>query len=145
MSTISAHPNLNALDVPMDAWTQPFWAGTAEGKLLLPRCGACSRFRWPPGPFCPNCHSQNVEWVPSGTGRVYSFTIVRSASTPNGTQAFVPALIEFADADGMRLPAAIVDTVLESIRIGAALELSWSRAANATVPVFRISDLPICT
>jgi hypothetical protein len=50
----------------------------------------------------------------------------------------VPALVEFPDAGGLRLLAAIVDTRLDAIRIGSTLGLGWSRAANATVPVFHV-------
>jgi len=46
MSEVSIAPDVSALEVPMDAWTQPFWDGTAEKKLLLPRCSSCHRFRW---------------------------------------------------------------------------------------------------
>jgi len=135
MPAISSRPDLGSLEVPIDAWTAPFWTAAAEGKLLLPRCGACARFRWPPGPFCPHCHSQNVEWTPSGSGRVYSFTVVHSRPG----QVVVPALIEFPEAQGVRLPAAIVDTALASVHIGAAVELDWSQAVNAAVPVFRVA------
>jgi hypothetical protein len=34
--------------------------------------------------------------------------------------------------------AAIVNTPLENIRIGAEVTLGWSQAANASVPVFSI-------
>lgn len=139
MSEMSNAPDLSALDIPMDTWTQPFWAGTAQGKLLLPRCGACHRFRWPPGPFCPHCQSQAVEWLPAGAARVYSFTIVHPRGPADQPRTHVPALIEFPEAGGVRILAAIVDTPLAKIRIGAELTLGWSPAANATVPVFRIA------
>ena len=37
------------------------------------------------------------------------------------------------------LLAAIVDTALDDIRIGAELTLQWARAADAAVPVFRVA------
>jgi uncharacterized OB-fold protein len=140
MSDVSSSPDLKALEIPIDSWTQPFWEGTAVGTLLLPRCSVCHHFRWPPGPFCPHCQSQLTEWIPASTARIYSFTIVanhqeNSAYPP---QFHVPALIEFPEAEGIRLVAAIVDTPLKAIRIGAQLKLGWSQAANARVPVFSI-------
>jgi len=124
----------------MDSWTQPFWDATAQRKLLLPRCSACGRFRWPPGPFCPACRSQPVDWVPAGAGRVYSFTVIPGAPAEEAGQrpVFVPALIEFPEAGGVRLIAAIVDTPVAAVRIGAKVELGWSEAANAVVPVFKL-------
>lgn len=133
MPELSCAPEISALEIPMDAWTQPFWEATADHRLMFPACGDCATVRWPPGPFCPACQSQRVAWRPAGAGRVYSFTVVRGPS-----RIQVPALIEFPDAGGVRLLAAIVDTPLDAIRIGRGVELGWSRAANATVPVFSI-------
>jgi uncharacterized OB-fold protein len=132
MSEVSAAPDLTALEVPMDACTQPFWEATALKRLLLPRCAACHHFRWPPGPFCPHCQSQLTQWAEPGIGRVYSFTIVRDPAPR------APALIEFPEAHGIRMLAAIVDTPIEDIRIGAEVRLGWSRAANVVMPVFSI-------
>ena len=50
----------------------------------------------------------------------------------------VPGLVEFREAGGIRIPAAIVDSPLDSIRIGAPLKVEWSSAVNGKVPVFRI-------
>jgi uncharacterized OB-fold protein len=140
MSIVSTAPDLGTLEIPMDAWTQPFWDATAEKKLLVPRCSACSHFRWPPGPFCWHCQSQLTEWVEPGLARIYSFTLLadrRDQGTGQPPQQ-VPALVEFPAADGIRILAAIVDTPLAEIRIGAELQLGWSQAANALVPVFSI-------
>jgi uncharacterized OB-fold protein len=110
--------------------------------LLLPRCGACRRFRWPPGPFCSKCRSQIAEWTPGGTGHLYSYTCIRPAGDRSESRVIVPALVEFPYADGVRIPAAVVDTPLHLLRIGSALRLAWSQAANAAVPVFVIDDPP---
>jgi len=139
MSTLSMTPDLSTLDIPADAWTQPFWDATAQQRLLLPRCADCTRCRWPPGPFCPYCQSQRTEWVEPGDARIYSFTIVPQAREQGAAQPRVPALIEFPAADGIRILAAIVDTPLDKIRIGASVKVGWSQAANATVPVFSIA------
>jgi uncharacterized OB-fold protein len=130
MLTDCTAPDFGELEVPMDAWTQPFWDATAEYKLRVPRCAACARYRWPPGPFCPHCQSQLTEWVDPGIARIYSFTII--------SQQRVPALIEFPTADGIRILAAIVATPLNAIRIGAELSIGWLPAMNARIPVFRI-------
>ncbi|CAN7381011.1 zinc ribbon domain-containing protein [Phenylobacterium sp. LjRoot225] len=139
MPEISRAPDLSALEIPIDPWTQPFWDAAAEGELLLPRCGACRRFRWPPGPFCPHCQSQQVEWTASGPAQIYAFTIVRNRKDDDGA-IHVPALIEFPEADGVRLLAAITNSPLSAIHVGAPLTLGWSQAVNAAVPVFRVRD-----
>lgn len=138
MSEPSCAPDISGLDIPMDAWTEPFWAGTAEHRLVMPCCADCSHFRWPPGPFCPNCQSQATQWRPAGEGRLYSFTVVREpdADAPGQTRIYIPALIEFPDAGGIRLLAAIAGVPQEALELGAPVEVSWSQAANATVPIF---------
>jgi uncharacterized OB-fold protein len=135
MSELSSAPDISGLDVPSDQWTKPFWDATAAGEVMLPSCGNCHHFYWPPGPFCPKCQSQRVEWLPAGQGRIYSFTIM-----PGQDQSFsVPALIEFPDCGGVRFVAAIVDTPRDKLRIGAEVKLGWSQAANARVPVFHVA------
>lgn len=141
MSPTPVKPDIGALEIPMDAWTQPFWEATAEKKLLLPQCADCQRYRWPPGPFCPHCQSQRLEWQPPGAGYLYSYTIVPSSATSDaGDQTIhIPGLVEFPEADCVRLLAAIVDSPVEDITIGARLETDWSQAGNALMPVFRIA------
>lgn len=139
MTEIAGSPNLSTLDIPIDIWTQPFWDAANEGRLLLPQCSTCQRFRWPPGPFCPYCQSQCIDWVPSGPGFIYTFTIVRSQNKDELEAApRVPALIEFPEVDNIRFPAAIVDTPLSDINIGAEVKLTWLQAANVKVPAFRV-------
>lgn len=135
MTETSARRDLSMLDVPMDAWTKPFWNGTAQRKLLIPQCRDCKTFRWQPGPFCPACRAQNTEWKDAGQGLVYAFTIIRAKDQP----PTVPALIEFPEAGGIRLMAAIVDTPLDAIKIGAKVQQDWAQAGAVAVPVFTIS------
>ena len=140
MPELSTAPDLADLIIPMDAWTEPFWTGTARHELLMPRCGACGRFRWPPGPFCPACQSQAVEWVEAGPGRIYSFTMVDGAKPgPDGEACIhIPGLIEFPAAGCVRLLAAIVAADPATLQIGASVHVDWMQAGNATVPVFAV-------
>src|SRR3954470_14247627 len=107
MSEISITPDYSALEIPMDAWTEPFWAAGAEGRLLMPRCGECGTFRWPAGPFCPSCRSQAVEWVPPGQARIYSYIVLAvPAGEGEPPRRRIPALVAFDDAPGVRLVSA---------------------------------------
>jgi uncharacterized OB-fold protein len=140
MTVKSVCPDCSSLEIPADLWTQPFWDAAAAHTLLMPRCGDCGRFRWPPGPFCPACHSQRVEWVPPGRARIYSFTLIPESVKEAGQapRVLAPALVEFDDAPGVRLVASIVDAPLDVITIGAELKVGWIQAADAAVPVFRM-------
>jgi uncharacterized OB-fold protein len=141
MTETSSTPDVSALVVPMDVWTQPFWDAAARGELKLVRCADCRRYRWPPGPFCPYCQSQSTEWTASGPAVIYSFTVLPERGGPDGQPARIhaPALVEFPQADGVRFLAAVIDAPIDQIAIGAELELSWSSAENAKIPVFRLA------
>jgi uncharacterized protein len=140
VSEVVSAPDLSKLDVPTDRWTQPFWDAASRGELVLPRCGECGAFRWPPGPFCPRCRSQEVAWAPAGEARLYSYTLVRQkpSTGDEAVRRVAPALVEFPACDGVRIMAAIVDTPAEAIRIGARLELRWAAAGGAQVPQFAV-------
>ena len=142
MPGLSVAPDVSQLAIPVDRWTEPFWAGTARHELLMPRCGHCGQFRWPPGPFCPACQSQSVDWVPAGRGRIYSFTIVDGTSIDGSEERriHIPALIEFPAAGHVRLLAAVVGQDPALLRIGAVTSVGWISAENATVPVFTVED-----
>jgi uncharacterized OB-fold protein len=135
MSDTSAYPDLSTFEIQTDVHTQPFWVAAAEGRLIFPRCSECHRFRWPPGPLCAACRSQQTQWLPAGTGRIFSYTIIPAMPAPR-----VVGLIEFPEAGNVRLTASIVDTSVKQLRIGAQVDLSWIRAANANIPVFRSRD-----
>jgi uncharacterized protein len=130
-------PDLSAFEIVSDAWTAPFWEASARGELKLPRCGACQRFRWPPGPFCPHCQSQEIEWLAPGPARLYSYTLVRTQAGDE-VKLSAPALVEFPEANGVRILAAIVGAAPDDLNIGAALTLGWNAASNVAVPVFAL-------
>lgn len=46
-----------------DPLTMPFWQGTREGRLLVPRCARCGYLRWIPGPVCNECQEPGGEWT----------------------------------------------------------------------------------
>jgi uncharacterized OB-fold protein len=89
--------------------TEEFWAATARGELLLPRCDNCSTFIWYPRRFCPVCSGQDVSWVKaSGRGSIYSFTIVRRGPGPYAEASpFVLAYVELEE--GPRIMTNVVD------------------------------------
>lgn len=138
MAAVSITPDVGDLVIPADAWTQPFWDAAAQERLIMPHCTACGTYRWPPGPFCPECSAQAVTWTEAGPARVYSYTVSPRHGPDGTTQFAVPALIEFPEAGGMRLIAAIVETPISRITVGAPVRAEFSPAANGKVPVFRV-------
>ena len=140
MSALSIRPDFSALEIPMDSWSEPFWQAGAQGRVVMPRCITCGTFRWPAGPFCPACHTQDVEWVDAGQARIYSFTVlpVRGADKEAPPDYRVPTLVTFDNAPGVRLVSVLVDAPVDQVAIGAEVTVEWVKGANAVLPVFRL-------
>jgi uncharacterized protein len=134
----SETPDLSAFPLPIDRWTQPFWDACARRELVMPRCASCETWRWPPTPFCRACRSQEIAWLPAGPPRLYSYTVVRRPGPHDTVQLVVPGLVEFPEAGGMRFVAAIVDSEVDRIEIGAPLSVGWTPKEGTNVPVFSI-------
>jgi uncharacterized OB-fold protein len=141
MSAKSIRRDVSDLEITMDTWTEPHWRAAAERRLVVPQCGSCGHFRWPPSPFCPECLSQDTQWVSPGTGRIFSFTILPDPAAPPGDRPryHVPALIRFDDAGGTILLGSLVDAPLDAIAMNAAVAVDWSPAVNTNVPIFRLA------
>ena len=53
----------------VNAETQPFWDGTAEGRIDLPVCDNCGFVVWYPRSRCTECRSSDLTWTSmAGTG-----------------------------------------------------------------------------
>jgi uncharacterized OB-fold protein len=118
---------------------RPFFAAAREGRLVVQRCTACGRRRFPPRDICSDCLGRGAEWVAaSGRGRVVSFNVMHQLYHP-GFAAEVPyavALVELED--GGRMLTNVVDCSLERLRVGLAVEVTFERrSADVTLPQFR--------
>lgn len=131
-------PQLPAPAPPITPDTQPFWEGTAEDRLVLPRCDRCATVIWYPREFCPACGSMEVSWFEaSGQGTVYSFSIVRKGEAMYGAAApYVLAYVELEE--GPRLMTNIVDCEPESITVGQAVSVVFHETGQGPkLPRFR--------
>ena len=91
--------------VPTEA-TQPFWDATAQGILLVQRCGACRRVQSIPRPFCRHCGAESPQWERStGLGRIYTFAVNHRAANAHMADKlpYVVAVVELDE--GARLMA----------------------------------------
>lgn len=105
--------------------TRPFWDATAEGRIHLPRCGACDLTVWYPRSFCPRCHGE-VEWVDvEPRGSVYSFSIVRKGQGRRWQEAapYVVAYVELVS--GPRMLTNIVGCEPEEVSVGMEVEATF--------------------
>ncbi|WP_432828663.1 Zn-ribbon domain-containing OB-fold protein [Dactylosporangium sp. CA-092794] len=117
----------------VDPDNEPFWAATARGVLLLPRCTGCGTVVWYPRFFCPACGGTQLTWFEaSGKGVVYTFTVVRKSRREGYTTAvpYVVASVELAE--GPRIFTNIVGCSPEAVRIGMPVEVTFVPTADGT-------------
>jgi uncharacterized OB-fold protein len=110
----------------------PFWEAAAGGVLLLPRCRACAQVHWHPRAQCPECRSQDLEWIEArGTGVLHTFTVVRRPSE-NTLLAYVRI------HEGPLLMTNIVGADPDALRIGMAVQVDFRPTPEGRIaPVFR--------
>jgi len=115
--TTEAHP-LPAPEPYPNTEDGPFWEGTADGRLVLPRCQACGTVIWYPRSFCSNCSGREVKWFEaSGRGTIYARTVVHRAQGPwRDTAPYVIAYVELEE--GPRILTNIVGVDPASVEVG---------------------------
>jgi uncharacterized protein len=139
MAQVTALPSAD-IRVTMNTITEPYWQATKKSRLLGARCGQCRRFRMPPGPFCPNCLSLAIDWTEiKGPGTVYTYTVCQMPATDEtAAYTYAPALIEFAEAPGIRFAGNLVGMDSADIRIDMPVITEWQHTLEGWgVPVFR--------
>lgn len=128
----------DAIRITTDAHTEPFWLAAKEGRLVAPRCTACGTFRFPPGPYCPECRTQAVDWVPLTGATVFSYTVVRGLPGMKDL-VLVPVVVEFDDAPGVHVVTNLVDVDPDDVRVGLPLAVDFVPIADGwRLPVFRV-------
>ena len=128
------------------AETVGWWEAAAAHRLVVQRCLDCGHTRHPPGPVCPHCRSLASEWSTlPGTGKVYTYTVVRQAFIPSLADKipYVVIAVELdgADgADGVRIVSNLVDAETEEVAVGLPVEVVWEdMGPELAVPRFRPS------
>ena len=87
---------LNIPDDPDSAW---WWEALRAGSLLLPKCGSCHNFYFPPIGRCPECGYEHFEQITAcGRGSIYSWVVIHHAFDEEFASD-VPAVIAAVDLD----------------------------------------------
>ncbi len=121
----------------VSADTAAFWQGCKEHKLVIQKCKACGKLRWPAAYLCPACLSGDTELVElSGNGEIYSYELFQKAFHPS-LEDKVPYLVAAIDLDeGVRLVSNLVDCTVDEVRCGAPVQLRWADGEGYSRPVF---------
>jgi uncharacterized OB-fold protein len=105
----------------------------AEKKLMAAHCIKCGGKFVPPRAICPNCHSENLEWIEtSGKGKLAAFTVIYSGPTFMVEQGFdrknpyISGIVELEE--GTRISARITGMDMskpEEIKVGTPLGVDF--------------------
>ena len=115
-----------------------YWRAAGEGRLALPYCASCARFRWPMSAACPGCGGALGFREASGRGAVASWSVVHRAVNPELKDA-APYVVAFVELDErVRLFTNVVDAAPEALRVGLRVRARFEVALDAAVqvPVF---------
>lgn len=112
--------------------TLHYWERAREGELHIKSCNSCAKVHFYPRIICPFCGSNDTYWIEvSGTGVIYSFSIMRRSARP-----YVIAYVELAE--GPRLMTNIIVTDVDEIKIGLPVKLDFLEAQEGyRLPIFK--------
>ena len=95
-----------------------FFKNLREGFLSTTKCLKCNNILWPPRIMCPECLSDNLEWINLGTeGELYAFTEMRFGA-PLGFEEDLPFCIGLVKINDLLISARIDNAKYENLKIG---------------------------
>lgn len=121
-------------------WSEKFWEGTRQGKLLVQTCKDCNARIFYPRKFCPKCWSADLGWIEgSGRATVHTFSTAYSMVEPKFTDE-LPYTIAYVDLEeGVRMMTRIVGCAPEDIRFGMSVEVVFHERGGFFLPYFQPS------
>lgn len=117
-----------------------YWEAAQRGELALLQCQTCEEIRHPPGPGCPHCAAEDLEWINFGstiTGTVYTYIIIHQSFLP-GYAGIVPYIVAACDIDlapGARVLANLQDVDVADVHIGMPVEMIWEKRSHGEFSV----------
>ena len=120
--------------------TESFWTATREHRLMYQLCNDCGGLVFYARRHCIHCLGDSLNWhESSGTGTIYSFTVVRRSAQPFFADR-LPYIIVIVDlAEGFRMLSELVGTDPRQVRIGDPVVLDWEDHATLSLPLFRVT------
>jgi uncharacterized OB-fold protein len=117
-----------------------FYENLRDNKLTTTKCRECGTVKWPPRSVCPECMSENLEWIEIGpTGKIEIFT-VEEVGVPEGFEK--PLIHALVALDGYpltifsRIVDAAPDKLTEGMRVGLKIiEIPRDRVTFAFKPL----------
>lgn len=117
--------------------TEQFWNAASEGRLLLRECQECGLIYHYPRTLCPDCFSEDVDWIEAtGTGEVYSYSV---AETMTGwPESKLPLVVAYVELDEGPRMLTNVDCTPDVVTISTRVEVKFIdvEVVDVAIPVF---------
>ncbi len=98
---------------------EPFFKALKEQKLLLKQCKSCEKVHYYPRNLCPHCMAE-TDWITSsGTGEIYSWSVMRLAEEP-----YVVAYVRLAE--GVTMLTNIITDDISALYVGMPVRAEFS-------------------
>ena len=128
----------NHLPEPIpNADSQHYLEMAIQENLVIRQCKKCSQKHFMPRYLCPNCWSDDLEWIKaSGNGIVHTYTIIRRPALQTFKQEtpYVLAMIELEE--GPRMIANVVGEGALDIQINDCVKLVFESRGEYKLPQF---------
>ena len=131
-------------------YTQPYWDGTREAKLMIQRCQKCGYYNHPPLYICINCKDRDapLAWEQvSGRGTIYTHYICHDNSIA-GFEKKVPypvVIVELEEQKGLFFMSNLLnleyDAYGSQIKPGMPVEAVFEKASD-TITVVQFQPSP---
>jgi uncharacterized protein len=100
----------------------PFYENLRQGRFTTTKCKGCGAKPWPPRVVCPECMSDNLEWVDLPTTGILDTFTVEEVGVPMGFEnPLVHGLVKIQN--GPTLFSRIVDAHPEKLKEGISVKL----------------------
>ena len=121
-----------------------FYEYLAAGRLVTTTCRGCKRLDWPPRGFCPQCGSDQYDWVDlPQEGILHAFT-VQETGVPAGFDK--PLIFGIVKIYELRLFSTIVETDPGALGVGKRVRFTPLRVADDSegkrrhLPAFKLCE-----
>lgn len=124
--------------------TQPYFDAAARGELRVPRCRACATAFFYPRTACPECSSEDLEWMLC-SGRATLHTYLLSTRPAPGFEEEVPfaiAVVELEEGPRMMSNIVGVPQTPEHLVLDMELEVVFDKHGDVSLPKFKPAGSP---
>jgi uncharacterized protein len=131
-------PQTEAVPAPFPSVvSQPYWESLKRGELRFQRCGACGGITHTPASICAHCLADDLTWEPStGTGTVYSYTMVWRPQTPAFQVPYCPIIVDVDE--GWQTLSNLIGVEPDAVEVGMRVRVEFHPIADGFVlPYFR--------